>query len=158
MQAHDETAEPVALFEGPTLAFFRGYRFIAIIGGAVACGALGTIGAQRVQQATVDAIHVVIEQVPSPPSTKVVSDEARVREALAFLRGQVGSYAEQVSKDTPAQCVFHITVEEDGRVQVDSVDTFVKALGQDPCHWRLPVASLTTSAATCEHFSIRALR
>ncbi len=155
MQAQDETAEPVALLEGPTLTVFRGYRFIAIIGGAVACGALGTIGAQRVHQ---DAVHVVIEQVPSPPSTKLVSDEARVREALAFLRGQVGSYADQVSEPTPAQCVFHVTVEEDGTVLVDSVDKFVKALGQDPCHWRLLVASLTTSAATCEHFFIQALR
>jgi hypothetical protein len=141
MQAQDETAEPVALLEGPTLTVFRGYRFIAIIGGAVACGALGTIGAQRVHQ---DAVHVVIE--------------ARVREALAFLRGQVGSYADQVSEPTPAQCVFHVTVEEDGTVLVDSVDKFVKALGQDPCHWRLLVASLTTSAATCEHFFIQALR
>lgn len=158
MQAHDQTAEPVALFEGPTLALFRGYRFIAIIGGAVACGALGTLGAQRVHQDAVDAIHVVIEQVPSPPSTKLVSDEARVREALAFLRGQVGSYAEQVSETTPAQCGFHVTVEEDGTVQVDSVDKFVKALGQDPCQWRLLVVSLSTSAATCEHFFIRALR
>ena len=63
------STEPVALFEGPTLRLFRGYRFLALIAAAVACGALSTIAVQRVQLARRDALVVVVDLVPPAATT-----------------------------------------------------------------------------------------
>ncbi len=71
MDATDKTTEPVALFEGPTLQLFRGYRFIALVTVAVGAGAVGMLGVQLLQQRAVDAIHVVIEHVAPPASTQL---------------------------------------------------------------------------------------
>jgi hypothetical protein len=61
MHSTDKTTEPVALFEGPTLQLFRGYRFVGVIAAAVGCGALGTVAVQQLQQRQRDQIAVVID-------------------------------------------------------------------------------------------------
>jgi hypothetical protein len=279
----DKTTEPVALFEGPTLQLFRGYRFLALIAAAVGCGALGTIAVQRVQQQRRDAIAVAIDHVapsatvtsarqlqwpltlPSPTGEQVTLsgpavvnvwlqgcadcmpafeankqlmqaggygsdvvlynvaygradtswatnylvdtqlvfdggaavvqplgigtfttlvvdaaggvtvigspvatdhkqrvlaalaaarpartptslDDTRVREGLAFLRGQARSYAASVTSDTPATCVFQAQVGPDGAVSVASQ--------QPGCVWALQTTSLTTAAAAPASFAI----
>jgi hypothetical protein len=278
----DEANEPVALFEGPTLRLFRGYRFVALIAAAVGCGALGTIAVQRVQQQRRDDIAVVIDHLatsttaasarqlqwpltlPSPggeavtlsgpavvnvwlqgcadcmpafeankqlmqaggygsdvvlynvaygradaswaanyrvdtqlvfdggaavvqplgigtfttlvvdvaggvtvigspvatdhkqrvlaalaaarPAPPAAVDDTRVREGLAFLRGQARAYAALVTSDTPAACVFQARVGPDGAVSVSSQ--------QPGCAWALQTTSLTTAAAAPVEFGI----
>lgn len=276
-----KNTEPVALFEGPTLQLFRGYRFLGLIAAAVACGALGTIAVQRVQQARRDALFVVVDHVPSAiaagarqlswplslssptgeqvtiagpavvnvwlqgcadcmpafeankqlmqaggygsdvalyniaygradvswaasygvdthlvfddggavvqplgigtfttlvidaaggvtvigspvvadhkqrvlaafnaarPAAAAAVDDVRVREGLAFLRGQVQSYAALVTSDTPVTCTF------DARVAADGV---VSVTGQQPgCVWPLSTTSLRTAAAAPVDFAV----
>lgn len=277
-----KNTEPVALFEGPTLQLFRGYRFLGLIVAAVACGALGTIAVQRVQQAQRDRLFVVVDHVPSavaagarqlpwplslpaptgeqitltgpavvnvwlqgcadcmpafeankqlmqaggygsdvplynvaygradvswaasylvdtqlvfdggaavvqplgigtfttlvvdgggrvtvigspvatdhkqrvlaafnaarPAAVAVASDDVRVREGLAFLRGQARSYAASLTNDTPATCTFDARLAPDGVVSVSSQ--------QPGCVWVLSPTSLRTAAAAPVDFAI----
>jgi hypothetical protein len=62
-KASEKNTEPVALFEGPTLRLFRGYRFLGLIAAAVACGALGTIAVQQAQQRQRDSLFVVVDHI-----------------------------------------------------------------------------------------------
>lgn len=279
----DNSTEPVALFEGPTLQLFRGYRFLGLIAAAVACGALGTIAVQRVQQARRDRIVVVVDHVPpvttaantrqvrwpltlpSPTGEQVtltgpavvnvwlqgcadcmpafeankqlmqaggygsdvalynvaygradvswaqgflvdthlvfddgaavvqplgigtfttlvvdaaggvtvigspvatdhkqrvltalaaarataapaLLDDSRLREGLAFVRGQARSYADVVTSDTPSACLFQARVAPDGVVSVSSQ--------QPGCAWPVSTTSLTTAAAAAVDFVI----
>jgi thiol-disulfide isomerase/thioredoxin len=63
----DRRNEPVALYEGPRLQNFRGFRLVALIAAAVGVGAALSAGAEVLWQRETADIRVTVQQVtPSP--------------------------------------------------------------------------------------------
>jgi hypothetical protein len=71
------TSEPVALYEGPQLKTFRGYKLIALVAVSVGIGVALHARIEKMQAASLDRIHVGIEAAP-PPSTPRVVPNAKV--------------------------------------------------------------------------------
>lgn len=86
----DRRNEPVALYEGPRLQTFRGFRLVALIAAAVGVGAALSEGAELLWQRETADIRVTVQVLPPAPTPSTVPTAAHITWPLT-LPGPAGT-------------------------------------------------------------------
>jgi thiol-disulfide isomerase/thioredoxin len=82
--------EPVALYEGPRLQNFRGFRLVALIAAAVGVGAALHAGAEQLWQRETADMHVTVRLLPPAPTPSTAPTTAHITWPLT-LPGPAGT-------------------------------------------------------------------